>query len=447
MSSGVEEISTGSQQSGGNGKVFVVDPNPPNNETFPAEDMFIYVKLSAYPKNRVTYNGDGFSTFGVENEVNFISTKIKYDNNGKINPKPQDTYTTTDWSQIGSFKNADTVSSGILEGFGIKSISIKYDASLVPRVDITFTDVRGGALFDTISNNDILSPYALFFKMPYPVFKLSVKGYFGQNVDYCLHMFNWTSNFDGTTGNFDITANFLGFQQAFLNDMVLGNIIGTVNTKEGNDILNKIFDRSRNESIRNSDQNVRRLDDFFLKIASLNTEAEKLKLDSDNFKLLKFLNGKLSILEELSSFIGAPIEKDQNEQSKDGESPQNFLKIKNDKDVIESSGIDDNILQISKNYWSVRDFLLINIVNLSEFKSYISALNDVVLTYQEYVTVNEDTKTKSTESLKKLKTSSNDKQRGNKTDISSILNYIKPKQEDDEFIGLFDLDDVDNSSW
>ena len=40
----------------------------------------------------------------------------------------------------------------------------------------------------------------------YPVFKLSVKGYYGQMVDYCLHMLNWTTTFDSTTGNFERTT-------------------------------------------------------------------------------------------------------------------------------------------------------------------------------------------------------------------------------------------------
>ena len=155
--------------------------------------------------------------------------------------KTQKTYATTDWTEIGGFKRSDTRSSGILEGFGIKNIDIKYNASLVPVVDVTFTDVRGSALFDVIESDDRKTPYSLFFKMPYPVFKLSVKGYYGQKVDYCLHMVNWTSNFDGSTGNFDISANFLGFQQAFLNDMVIGNVIGTVNTPIGRKNLDDIY--------------------------------------------------------------------------------------------------------------------------------------------------------------------------------------------------------------
>ncbi len=33
----------------GNGRVYVVDPNPPGRETIPLEDLFIYVKFTAYP--------------------------------------------------------------------------------------------------------------------------------------------------------------------------------------------------------------------------------------------------------------------------------------------------------------------------------------------------------------------------------------------------------------
>ncbi len=51
-SDNVTEI--GSENSSGNkkGRVFVVDPNPPGMDVIPPEDMFIYVKFSAYPRSR-----------------------------------------------------------------------------------------------------------------------------------------------------------------------------------------------------------------------------------------------------------------------------------------------------------------------------------------------------------------------------------------------------------
>lgn len=440
MAENVEEIGTGQQQNNGGGRVFVVDPNPPNNEVVPSEDMFIYVKLSAYPKSRTTYNGNGTSLLGVEDEVNFISTKIKYNGEGKLEPKPQDTYATTDWTGIGGFKNSDTVSGGILEGFGIKSISIKYNASLVPQVDVTFTDVRGGGLFDVITNNDILSPFALFFKMPYPTFKLSVKGYFGETVEYCLHMINWTSNFDGKTGNFDISANFLGFQQAFLNDMVLGNIIGVVNTTEGTNKLNDIFNASTNTEVKNATQGIRKLDDFFVQIANLNLDSERLKLNSDNFRLLKFLNGKVNLLEEIQGIVGSPITKEENNQGN-----KDYLKIKNDPNLIVTDGITDSVLFNQNNYLSIRDFLLINIVNLSEYKSYVTTLNDSVRTYNEYINSVDTDDAK--DSLENLKNQSNDKTKNtNKESITKVLNYLEVKPEDNKFINLFNIGN-DTDDW
>jgi hypothetical protein len=456
----VEELGSNKSTENGKGSVYVVDPNPPNNEIIPPEDMFIYVKFSAYPRNRVTYNGDGFSVRGVEDEVNFISTSIKYDTEGKLNPNPQETYATTDWTNISSFRDADTKSGGILEGFGIKSINIKYNASLVPVVDITFTDVRGSALFDVLADDDILSPYSIFFKMPYPVFKLSVKGYFGQNVEYCLHMTNWTSNFDGSSGNFDITANFLGFQQAFLNDMVIGNIIGVINTEEGYKNLNNIYDRTQSniglsssgvgkslkELRENGQLNIRKLDDFFVKISKLKVDAEVLKTELDSFKTLKFLNGKVKILKELRTFIGKPLNKEPNKQSNDDGTSKNYLEINNSKSQIITSNINDSVLQIRKNYFSIRDFLLINVININNFKNYINTLNDVLKKYNEYISDDNNKEYKNTESLEKLKNKVKDKIKGIGDSISSVTNYLKTP-EDKGLISLFNIGTTNDEDW
>ena len=378
------------------GKVFVVDPNPPGMDVIPTEDMFIYVKFSAYPRSRTTYGGNTLEgdpiifDSGVEGEVNFISTKISY-KDGQLDPPLQKTYATTDWTNIGGFKSENTRSQGILEGFGIKSINIKYNASLVPVVDITFTDVRGSSLFDVVKDNDRKSPYSIFFKMPYPVFRLSVKGYFGQKVDYCLHMINWTSQFDGSTGNFDISANFLGFQQAFLNDMVIGNIIGAVNTRQGFNNLNRIYNESNsNVGILTGDKNIRKLDDFFTKISRIQIDTEIIKSDLDSYSYLKDLNGKLTILKRISEFIGSHMGK----QSISNDSGSNtppvdqsipYLNLENNNDKIFTAPIKDNNLQNNINYLSIRDYIVFNSVNKISFKSYIETLTDIVKKYQSYL--------------------------------------------------------------
>lgn len=403
----VQELNSNKSGNDKTGSVFVVDPNPPGMDIVPPEDLFIYVKFSAYPRSRTTYGGNTLEGnpiifySGVEDEVNFISTKISYNNAGKLDPSLQKSYATTEWTQIGGLNNSETRSAGILEGFGIKSIDIKYNASLVPVVDITFTDVRGGALFDVIEDDNRLSPYSIFFKMPYPVFRLSVKGYFGQKVDYCLHMVNWTSNFDGSTGNFDISANFLGFQQAFLNDMVIGNIIGVVNTERGFANLNRIFNdriaqpnggfvQELTSSNSEESLNIRKIDDFMTKISKLQIETEVIKTDSNSFQFLKDLNGKLNLLKTLRTFIGNCLPKESN-STNNGSIENNvtdskpFILLNNKKDVIETSSIKDDELIIKNNYFSIRDYIVFNSVNRAAFKSYINTLSDIVKKYQEYL--------------------------------------------------------------
>ena len=96
--------------------VYLVDPNPPGMEVHNSEDLFIYVKLSAYDRNRS-------NTSGTSGEINFIATSIDYDADGEViknKEGKQKTYTTTDYTRIGGTQPSD--SRGILEGFGIKSI-------------------------------------------------------------------------------------------------------------------------------------------------------------------------------------------------------------------------------------------------------------------------------------------------------------------------------------
>ena len=410
------------------GSLFLVDPNPPGKGMIPPEDMFIHVKFSATPRSRNTYGGtdpqtnkNTFFTSGTD-VVDFISTKIKYNPSGELDPNPQNTYATTSWTNIGGL--GSTESKGVLEGFGIKTIDIKYNASLVPVVDITFTDIRGAGLFDTIKDNDRQSPYSIFFKMPYPVFNLSIKGYFGLPIDYCLHMVNWTSNFDGSTGNFDISANFIGFQQAFLNDMNIGNIIGTVNTKKGLQNLNDIFDKQEADNLKlasslgaddalsilqgKKDNSVRKIDDFFTKIAKLQIETEIIKSKTNKLDKLKGINALLSLLRQLKIFIGSPIGKSSDfdgdgvlsasekaesisfkKLDKGGKSDFDsgiYLLRKNDKKKIKGSPIKDSTLILDENYLSIRDYLLINSVQEASFKTYINTLKDLIETYSNYST-------------------------------------------------------------
>lgn len=356
--------------------IFLVDPNPPGMGIHPAEDMFIYVKFSAFNRNR----SDLVET---EGEINFIATQVNYDDSGEVITNPegnQKTYATTNYTQIGG--TVDSSSRGILEGFGIKSIDIKYDASLVPRVDITFTDVRGSSLFDVIDNDNRKSPYSIFFKMPYPIFKLSVKGYFGKTVDYCLHMLNWTSDFDGSTGDFNISANFVGFQQAFLADMVLGNIIGAVNTEEGKTNLDRIYNEQEEEdsTLPPIPNNVKKIDDFFIESSKLQIKFEDIKEKNGELDKLKTLNELRSKLLRIQSFVGVPLTK---QTGQDETLP--YLEQKNKDNQFETSPITDNSLRLGTDYLSIRDFIIFNAIRLPDVKDYFKTLKEITLNYREFL--------------------------------------------------------------
>jgi hypothetical protein len=118
----------------------------------------------------------------------------------------------------GEFKQND--SSG--QSFGIDSINISIKgATFIPQITINFVDVRGKTLFESPKD----SPYKAFFHLPWPIYYLTVKGYYGKAIRYRLHMTNFTSKYNETNGNFDITCTFVGSTYAYLNDIPLAGIL------------------------------------------------------------------------------------------------------------------------------------------------------------------------------------------------------------------------------
>lgn len=102
--------------------------------------------------------------------------------------------------------------------FGIDSISIQIKgANFIPQVNISFIDVRGKTLFESPEN----SPYNAFFHIPWPIFYLTVKGFYGKAIRYRLHLVKFNSKFNDTTGNFEINTSFVGSTYAFLSDIPL----------------------------------------------------------------------------------------------------------------------------------------------------------------------------------------------------------------------------------
>jgi hypothetical protein len=108
------------------------------------------------------------------------------------------------------------------ESFGIDSINIQVrGANFVPQVNITFIDVRGKTLFSAPED----SPYKAFFHVPWPIFYLTIKGYYGKAIRYRLHLVKFSTKFNDSNGNFEVSTTFVGSTYAYLNDIPLKGIM------------------------------------------------------------------------------------------------------------------------------------------------------------------------------------------------------------------------------
>ncbi len=129
-------------------------------------------------------------------------------------------------------KYDETDKETLSEALSIKSIDIEFNSWYVATVTINFVDVRGAALFSPSEHNQINSdeyikdsPYSAFFTMPYPQFNLKVKGVYGDAVSYPLHLLDFKSSFNNSTGNFEINTSFIGYTYAILNDIQMTYLI------------------------------------------------------------------------------------------------------------------------------------------------------------------------------------------------------------------------------
>ena len=173
----------------------------------PLEDLSISVELTTSLKSRslLISSTEGTSRVNSEGDI-----KISFINGNKKDKNKLST-TYTDVYDV-------TTDGDIEETLGITNIDISFDTSYAPKITINFVDVRGAGIFQ----NGGKSKYAVLFKMPYPIFNLTIKGFYGKPVRYCLHLLKVNSKFNSQTGNFELVAEFVGYTYAILTDMLIG---------------------------------------------------------------------------------------------------------------------------------------------------------------------------------------------------------------------------------
>lgn len=142
--------------------------------------------------------------------INFMGPQPQKDEKGD----PKDLFLNTNWTDSLTFGvNRDgEVDSQLL---GITSIAIKVNTSYAALVNIEMEDVQGRVLFEQGEN----SPYSAFFQLPYPLFTLTLKGYYGKAIRYELMLKDFNAKFDPQSGNYKISTNFISRNYALLSDI------------------------------------------------------------------------------------------------------------------------------------------------------------------------------------------------------------------------------------
>jgi hypothetical protein len=267
------------------GKTTLVDPNAfygqdsSSNMFVPLEDLSIYVQLETQRKARTVLTSDGKKNLGASSS----DVRIKFIEGSEVGGKKVLTTKFTDLTT--SF---DTITNE--EGLGITGIDIDFNSSYAPLITINFIDVRGTSIFQNESKlKEGKNKYGVFFQLPYPLYTLTIKGYYGMPVSYCLHMTKFTSRFNSQTGNFEITASFIGYTYAMLSDLLIGYLKVIKHTQLGG------------EKYKSLNPSVLSLNELMVKINDINTAVEKISADDPDAKEFSKVTEKKSNIDTLKT--------------------------------------------------------------------------------------------------------------------------------------------------
>jgi hypothetical protein len=270
------------------GRVIWFDPNMADNKMVNTEDLSIKVDFSAKRKDRsVIYAGNmATSTAGGGGSVQFIE-------GSRVNNSSEQPSLTTRYTEVIALDimNNTQQSFDDFESLGIESIDIEFNTANAPMVKIKFIDIRG----NSILSQGNTSKYRMFFELPYPIFSLKIKGFYGKTVNYCLHLQRWNASFNSNSGNFEIQAEFIGYTYALLTDMLMGLIRASVKTERGVVKLQA----KKDEYGTNSDL-VISIDDMLDRLNDLNFTFNKL---SENDESVKQINTHDIAIEDINKII------------------------------------------------------------------------------------------------------------------------------------------------
>ena len=256
----------------------------PNDFDFNVEDLCLGVKLEVAVPGRMISSGKGkdvnASWMTIIDDTNLFSGE-----NG---------YLSTSYSDISSL---DAHNGGNKDSLGIEYININYNSWNFPEVDVKFVDIRGNAIMNPMesrrNNRDKSGSFLnALFTFPYPMFKLTVKGYYGRPVTYKLTVRDVRTNFNASNGNFEVTVKFIGYMFGYLNDIPMQYLLIAPDVVYGERNLGN-FKSEPNIKIPSFRDFLRQVNNAF-EALSENKKIGEIKHDIDKHnKAIKVINNLL----------------------------------------------------------------------------------------------------------------------------------------------------------
>jgi len=272
---------------------YVVDPNPTDNVSVNPEDLFIFVRLRSFPQNRSVITSDNvYSSKSREaDSISFIATSSENEADGKTG------YLTTNYTNIGLNETTH-------EGLGITRISIETAMMTPPKVEIDFVDVKGSAVFNNYEYFDgegveNISKYNSFFRLPYPIYELTVKGYYGRPTTYYLNMIDFKASFDEGSSDFIINCKFLGYQFSFLSDVITKYVMALNATNAGKDYLKNYIKKDGSIGLSS-------ITELLIKYTEIANYTEKFKQKDTDYSQLTIINTLQIKADEITEIINSP---------------------------------------------------------------------------------------------------------------------------------------------
>lgn len=216
-----------------NSNIVLIDPNSvrdsngvKKDRVIKQENLIMYANLEAkaVPRTKLAIGQD------VESSVNNTTVAsinfLKPNNKGSFDTSYTDEVTgagSTQGQGINQIKfnkgqNPQQTNFVDTQILGIRDINVDIKFNGVPTVTMTLVDVQGKSLFQTGGN----SPYSVFLYYPYPLFELTLKGFYGKAIRYELMLLNFQASFESSTGNYIVNLKFIARTSAMLDDIRLG---------------------------------------------------------------------------------------------------------------------------------------------------------------------------------------------------------------------------------